>query len=142
PPFFFMTRRPPRSTLFPYTTLFRSEEWIPKREARRLDRFTQMALVAAHEALAWSGEFDVDPWRVAVSVATGIGGLESLEELVHGSDLDEPRVSPFLVPMMMPNAASAAISIKYGFSGPVTTPAVACAAGSQSILDGLRQIQW
>lgn len=118
------------------------EPWIPKRESRRLDRFTQMALVAAHEALEQSGEMTVDPSRVSVSVATGIGGLESLEELVHGSDEDEPRVSPFLVPMMMPNAASAAISIKYGFTGQVSTPAVACAAGSQSILDGLRQIQW
>jgi 3-oxoacyl-[acyl-carrier-protein] synthase II len=44
--------------------------------------------------------------------------------------------------MMMANAAAAAISIKYGFGGPVTTPVVACAAGSQSIMDGLRQIQW
>lgn len=118
------------------------EPWLPKREARRLDRFTQMALVAAHEAFAGSGEIDVDPTRVTVSVATGIGGLESLEELVHGSDLDDPRVSPFLVPMMMANAAAAAISIKYGFSGQVATPVVACAAGSQSLLDGLRQIQW
>jgi 3-oxoacyl-[acyl-carrier-protein] synthase II len=118
------------------------EVWIPKREARRLDRFSQMGLVATEEALAMAGEIDADPTRVAVSVATGIGGLESLEELVHGSELEEPRVSPFLVPMMMANAAAAAISIKYGFSGQVSTPVVACAAGSQSILDGLRLIQW
>ncbi len=118
------------------------ELWIPKREARRLDRFSQMGLVATEEALAMSGGIDADPTRVAVSVATGIGGLESLEELVHGSEVDEPRVSPFLVPMMMANAAAAAISIKYGFSGQVSTPVVACAAGSQSILDGVRLIQW
>jgi len=61
---------------------------------------------------------------------------------VHESDLDEPRVSPFQIPMMMANAAAAAISIKYGFGGQVSTPVVACAAGSQSIVDGLRQIQW
>jgi 3-oxoacyl-[acyl-carrier-protein] synthase II len=118
------------------------EAWMPKREARRLDRFSQMGLVATEEAFSMSGEIDVDPNRVAVSIATGIGGLESLEELVHGSELEEPRVSPFLVPMMMANAAAAAVSIKYGFGGPVTTPVVACAAGSQSILDGLRQIEW
>ncbi len=118
------------------------EAWMPKREARRLDRFSQMGLVATEEAFSMSGEIDVDPTRVAVSIATGIGGLESLEELVHGSELEEPRVSPFLVPMMMANAAAAAVSIKYGFGGPVTTPVVACAAGSQSILDGLRQIEW
>ena len=118
------------------------EPWLPRREHRRLDRFTQFALVAAHEALEHSGRLEVDPTRVMVSVATGIGGLESLEELVHVSDGDDPRASPFLVPMMMANAAAAGISIKYGFGGQVSTPAVACAAGSQAILDGLRQIQW
>lgn len=118
------------------------EPWIPRRESRRLDKFTQMALVAATEAIDQAGEFNVDPTRIAVAVATGIGGLESLEELVHGSEEEDPRVSPFLVPMMMANAAAAAISIKYGFSGQVSTPVVACAAGSQSLLDGLRLIQW
>ena len=118
------------------------EPWIPKREHRRLDKFTQFALVAADEAFAQAGELDVDPNRVTVSIATGIGGLESLETLVHESEAENPRVSPFQVPMMMANAAAAAISIKYGFGGQVATPVVACAAGSQSIVDGLRQIQW
>jgi 3-oxoacyl-[acyl-carrier-protein] synthase II len=62
--------------------------------------------------------------------------------LVHVSDRDDPRASPFLIPMMMANAAAAGISIKYGFGGQVSTPAVACAAGTQAVLDGLRQIQW
>ena len=118
------------------------EPWIPRRESRRLDKFTQFALVATQEAFAQSGEIDIDPNRVTVAIATGIGGLESLEDLVHEADKEEPRPSPFLVPMMMANAAAAAISIKYGFGGQVTTPVVACAAGSQSILDGLRQVQW
>jgi 3-oxoacyl-[acyl-carrier-protein] synthase II len=118
------------------------EPWLPKREHRRLDRFTQFALVAAHEALEQAGPLTVDPNRVTVSVATGIGGLETLEELVHVSDQDDPRASPFLIPMMMANAAAAGISIKYGFGGQVSTPAVACAAGTQAVLDGLRQIQW
>jgi 3-oxoacyl-[acyl-carrier-protein] synthase II len=118
------------------------EPWLPKREHRRLDRFAQFGLVAAQEAIEQAGGLDIDPTRVAVAVASGIGGLESLEELVHVADEDEPRASPFLIPMMMANAAAAGISIRYGFSGQVTTPAVACAAGTQSILDGLRQIQW
>lgn len=118
------------------------EPWIPKRESRRLDKFSQFALVAAHEAMAQSGEIDIDPNRVTVSIATGIGGLESLETLVRQSDSETPRVSPFQIPMMMANAAAAAISIKYGFGGQVSTPVVACAAGSQSLLDGIRQIQW
>ncbi len=115
---------------------------VPKRESRRLDRFTQFALVAADEAFQQSGEFVDDPNRVTVSIATGIGGLESLEILVNESQKEDPRVSPFLIPMMMANAAAAAISIKYGFGGMANTPVVACAAGSQSILDGTRQIQW
>jgi 3-oxoacyl-[acyl-carrier-protein] synthase II len=112
------------------------------REHRRLDRFTQFAMMATSEAFEQSGPLEVELNRVAVSLATGIGGLESLETLIHNSDDDEPRVSPFLIPMMMANAAAAAISIKYGFGGQVTTPVVACAAGAQSVLDGLRQIQW
>lgn len=118
------------------------EPWIPKRESRRLDKFSQFALVATDEALTQAGELDVDPNRVTIALATGIGGLESLEDLIHESGKEEPRVSPFQIPMMMANAAAAAISIKYGFGGQVTTPVVACAAGSQSIVDGLRQIQW
>jgi 3-oxoacyl-[acyl-carrier-protein] synthase II len=118
------------------------EPWIPKRESRRLDKFTQFALVAADEALGQAGDLQVDPNRVTVSMATGIGGMESLEQLVHESDNDEPRVSPFQIPMMMANAAAAAISIKYGYGGQASTPVVACAAGSQSIVDGLRLIQW
>jgi 3-oxoacyl-[acyl-carrier-protein] synthase II len=118
------------------------EPWIPKRESRRLDKFSQFALVAADEALNQAGDLQVDPNRVTISLATGIGGLESLEVLIHESDSDEPRVSPFQIPMMMANAAAAAISIKYGFGGQVNTPVVACAAGSQSLVEGLRQIQW
>ena len=123
------------------------ENWDPdpivsKRESRRLDRFTEFALVAADEAFSQAGEFAADPNRVTVSVATGIGGLESLEILVNESQKDDPRVSPFLVPMMMANAAAAAISIKYGFGGQANTPVVACAAGAQAILDGMRMIQW
>jgi 3-oxoacyl-[acyl-carrier-protein] synthase II len=121
---------------------FDVERWIPHKEARRLDRFSQFALVATEEALTQAGDLDVDPDRVGVCVATGIGGLESLEVLVDGSYRDEPRVSPILIPMMMANAAAAAISIKYGFGGPATTPVVACAAGAQAVSDALRQIQW
>ncbi len=119
------------------------EPLIPKREHRRLDRFTQFGLTAAHEALTQAGGLDhVDPTRVTVGVGTGIGGLAALEELIGEAYRDDPRASPLLIPMMMCNAAAAAISIKYGFGGQVTTPVVACAAGAQAILDAMRQIQW
>ncbi len=119
------------------------DPWIPKRESRRMDRFTQFAVVATHEAITMAGGLDhIDPDRVAVPLATGIGGLASLEELIGGSYVDAPRVSPLLIPMMMCNAAAATISINYGFGGQVSTPVVACAAGAQAIADGLRLIQW
>jgi 3-oxoacyl-[acyl-carrier-protein] synthase II len=119
------------------------EPWIPKREHRRMDRFTQFALVATMEALAQSGGLDhVDPNRVTVGVATGIGGLPSLEELITEAYSEDPRPSPMLIPMMMCNAAAATISIRYGYGGQATTPVVACAAGGQAIMDTLRQIQW
>ena len=118
------------------------ERWIPKREARRLDRFSQFALVAAEEALEMAGALTADPDRTGVSVATGIGGLESLEQLIGKSYEPEPRISPMWIPMMMCNAAAAAISIRYGFGGPASTPVVACAAGAQAVADGMRWIQW
>lgn len=118
------------------------EPEIPRREARRLDRFAQFALVAAAESLSQAGELDVDPDRVTVNVATGIGGLASLEDLIGAAYSENPRVSPLWIPMMMCNAAAAAISIKYGFGGQASTPVVACAAGGQAILDGVRQIEW
>ncbi len=119
------------------------EQWIPKREHRRMDLFTQYALVAAMEALDQAGGLaHVDPNRVSVSVATGIGGLESLENLIAGAYSEDGRVSPLLIPMMMCNAAAATISIRYGFGGQATTPVVACAAGAQAITDAMRQIEW
>jgi 3-oxoacyl-[acyl-carrier-protein] synthase II len=119
-----------------------AEKWMPRKEARRLDRFAQMGMVAADEALQQAGPLTADPDRIAVSVASGIGGLEALEELVEDSYAEDARPSPLLVPMMMCNAAAAAISIKYGFGGPITTQVVACAAGGQAIIDGMRSIQW
>jgi 3-oxoacyl-[acyl-carrier-protein] synthase II len=121
---------------------FDPEPLIPRREARRLDRFAQFALVAADEALSQSGDLEIDPNRVTVNLATGIGGLEALENLIGNAYEDDPRISPLWIPMMMCNAGAAAISIKYGFGGQASTPVVACAAGAQAVLDGLRQVQW
>ena len=118
------------------------EPTIPRREARRLDRFAQFALVAADEALTQAGALDVDPSRVMVSVGSGISGLASLEDLIGAAYTDNPRVSPLWIPMMMCNAAAAAISIQYGFGGQASTQVVACAAGAQAILDGIRQVEW
>jgi 3-oxoacyl-[acyl-carrier-protein] synthase II len=104
------------------------------KEARRTDRFAQFAIAAAHEALTQSGELQADPLKIGTWIGTGIGGLNTLEEQVRVHDAKGPRrVSPFMVPMLMANAASAAISMKYGYQGPCENTCTACAAGTQSI---------
>ncbi|MEY2642155.1 MAG: 3-oxoacyl-[acyl-carrier-protein] synthase, partial [Actinomycetota bacterium] len=92
------------------------------KEARRADRVEQFALAAAAEAFAQAGNITADRGRFGTIFATGVGGLHTLEEQV-GVLLDKGarRVSPFLVPMMMANAAGAAISMRYGLRGPNET---------------------
>jgi 3-oxoacyl-[acyl-carrier-protein] synthase II len=111
------------------------------KEVRRADRFTQFALAATDEALRQAGDLAADPTRIGVWVGTGVGGIATLEEqIVVRHEKGEKRVSPFLVPMMMANAASAAISIRRGFEGPCENTVTACAAGTQSIGNAARLI--
>jgi len=113
------------------------------KESRRLDRFTHFALVAASEALEMAGALDADPERIGVIVGTGVGGLTTIETQVLVFHEKGPRrVSPFLVPMMMANAASANISMRYGFTGPCETTVTACAASNQSIGNAANMIRW
>jgi len=104
------------------------------KDARRSDRFSQFAIAAAAEALAMAGDIPGDPARHGVWIGTGIGGLNTLEEQVLVQDQKgSRRVSPFLVPMLMANAASAAVSMRYGWQGPCETTCTACAAGTHAI---------
>ncbi|MEL7157326.1 MAG: beta-ketoacyl-[acyl-carrier-protein] synthase family protein [Actinomycetota bacterium] len=123
-------------------------DWDPSpwfsnpKEARRADPFTQYALAAAAEALAQSGELEADPGRTGVLIGTGIGGIGTNEEqIVIRHTKGDRRVSPFLVPMMMPNAAAAAVSMRHGFQGPCETTVTACAAGTHSIGNAARLIR-
>ena len=105
------------------------EPYFGPKEVRRVDRFTQLGFGAAADALSDAGELGADPSRCAVIAATGVGGLETMEEneatfLARGAS----RVSPFFVPMMMPNAAAGMISIRFGFTGPALCISTACAA--------------
>lgn len=85
-------------------------------------------------ALDQAGDLTADPTGVGVLVGTGIGGLHTLEEQVEVHRVRGPsRVSPFMIPMLMPNAAAARISMRYGFQGPCETTTTACAAGTHSI---------
>jgi len=116
------------------------------KEARRADRFEQFATAAASEAFESAGGVEgigVDPARFGTIFATGVGGLGSLEEQIQVRlERGERRVSPFLVPMMMPNAGGAAISMRYGLQGPNETVCTACAAGTHAIGNAARAIVW
>lgn len=113
------------------------------KEARRTDRFAQFALAAAHEAMTGAGDIPGDPTRKGVWIGTGIGGLTTLEsQVVVHEHKGARRVSPFLVPMLMANAAAAAVSMKYGWQGPCENTCTACAAGTQSIGNAYRLITY
>jgi 3-oxoacyl-[acyl-carrier-protein] synthase II len=121
---------------------YEPERYFNPKEARRVDRFTQLGFGAAADALEQAGELGADPSRVAVIAATGVGGLETMEEnestfLARGPS----RVSPFFVPMMMPNAAAGMISIRFGFTGPALCLSTACAAGANAIGEGVRMVR-
>lgn len=110
---------------------------------RRADRFEQFAIAAAKEALAQSGTLTATAERTGVLVGTGIGGADIHEEQTKVLiEKGGRRVSPFTVPMMMANAAAAAISIQWGFQGPCETVATACATGTHAIGQATRWIQW
>jgi 3-oxoacyl-[acyl-carrier-protein] synthase II len=112
------------------------------KEVRRVDRFTQMGFAAAVDALADAGDPGADPARCAVIAATGVGGLITLEEQVRlYLDKGPDRVSPFFVPMMMPNAAAGTIAIHFGWTGPNLCITTACAAGANAIGEAVRLIR-
>lgn len=122
--------------------------WFGAKEVRRVDRFTQLAVAAATMALDDAGMAKgpepgdgLSLARCGVMVATGVGGLASYDRQLHvlearGAD----RVSPFLIPMLMPNAAAAAVSLRFGWTGPCETVTTACAAGTHGVANAARWI--
>ena len=104
------------------------------KDARRSDRSQQMGVASASMAIEDAGKLTTDTARIGVIFATGVGGLHTFEDqvLVHDRK-GAKRVSAFMVPMIMPNAAGAAISMKYGFQGPNETVTTACAASTHAI---------
>jgi len=125
------------------------DDWDPSpwfdnpKDARRADRFQQFAMAAAAMALEDGGEPTGDPGRKGVIIATGVGGLATLEDqVVVRHERGVRRVSPFLVPMMMANAAPAAVSMKYGWQGPCENVVTACAASNHALGYAARLIAW
>ena len=120
-------------------------EHIDKKEARKMDRFTQMALIAATEAVEDSGlnMENEDPWRVGVITGSGIGGILTFEEQ-HKNYLEKGpgRVSPFFIPMMIGNMAPCQIAIKFNAKGVNENVVTACASSTNALGTAFRHIQY
>ena len=117
--------------------------WIDHKAARRMDRFTHLALAAALQAQADSG-LEIAPIseRVGAAVATGIGGLKSFEScIVTLNERGPDRVSPFSIVQIIPNLAAGWVSMELGTRGPLLSECTACAASNMAIGDGLDAIR-
>lgn len=123
---------------------FNIEDYMDKKEARRMDRFTQYAMVASDEAVKDSGIeiTDDNRERIGVWIGSGIGGIQALEDGFKVLYERGPRrVSPFFVPMMIPDMASGQVSIKHGLKGPNGATVTACATGTNSIGEAFKFIE-
>jgi 3-oxoacyl-[acyl-carrier-protein] synthase II len=123
---------------------FDPEQFISKKEVKRIDRFTQYAIASAKMAVEDS-KLDlekIDQYRFGVIIGSGIGGVETIETQ-HKIMLEKgnKRVSPFFVPMMIGNMAAGQVSIFLGAKGPNTNVCTACSSGTHSIGDAFKIIQ-
>lgn len=123
---------------------FNVNDYMDRKEARKLDRFAQFAMVAADESLRDS-QLDletVDKTKVGVVIASGIGGLTTFEEEVMGYDRERgPRFNPFFIPKMISDIAAGHVSMKYGFHGPNYSTASACASSTNALIDAAMLIR-
>ncbi|MFK2818976.1 beta-ketoacyl-ACP synthase II [Flavobacteriaceae sp. LMIT009] len=124
---------------------FNATDFLDRKEARKMDRFAQYAMVASDEAIA-DAKLDLDAvnkLRVGVIWGAGIGGLETFqnEVLNFASGNGTPRFNPFFIPKMIADIAPGNISIKHGFMGPNYTTVSACASSANSMIDALNYIR-
>lgn len=117
---------------------------LNKKEARRMDRYTQFAMAAAKQVVEGAGDLSgIDPFRAGVIVGSGIGGFQTtLAEHQKFLEKGPDRVSVFMVPMMISNMAAGQIAIEYGFKGDNFAVVTACATGSHSIGEAFRKIKY
>jgi 3-oxoacyl-[acyl-carrier-protein] synthase II len=121
---------------------FDPEPYFGPKEARRLDRVTQLGVAAAADALTDAGDVRTDPARCAVVAGTGVGGIATLEEQERTYLEKGPsRISPFFVPMMMANRTAGEIAMRFGWTGVNFCVATACAAGAHGIGEGARLLR-
>jgi 3-oxoacyl-[acyl-carrier-protein] synthase II len=117
-------------------------ERFTRKQVRRLDRSQQVAMVAAREAWMDAGSTGVEPDRFAVAFGTGIGGALSMLEQDDILENRGPKLmSPFTIPMLMPNGAAAAVSLDLGARGGAHSPVSACASGAEAVALGLALIR-
>jgi len=124
---------------------FVAEDYMEKKEARRMDRYTQFAMAAAKLAYEHSGLYEgaVDPNRFGVVVSSAAGGIGTIEvQLKNSLEKGFTKCSPFLVPMMICDIAGGWIAIEYNAKGPNQSVVTACATGNNSIGDAFRMIQY
>jgi 3-oxoacyl-[acyl-carrier-protein] synthase II len=121
-------------------------EWIAPKDQRKMDRFIQLAMVAATEAIedsGWTPHSEEDRCATGVMIGSGIGGLQTIFEtsqmILEGK---ARRISPFFIPAALINLASGHVSIKYGFKGPNHAVVTACATGVHAIGDAARLIMF
>lgn len=124
---------------------FDPEVSVPAKELKKMDRFIQMAMVAADEALAhagWAPQTEQQRERTATIIASGIGGFLGVAHAVRtGETRGVRRLSPFTIPSFLANMAAGQVSIKHRFRGPLGCPVTACAASVQAIGDAMRLIR-
>ena len=126
---------------------FKVTDHLDRKEARKMDLYTQYAIVAAKEAIEDSAmDLDkVDKNKIGVIYGVGIGGLNTLEEELFNYALNKdtmgPKFNPFFIPKMIADIASGHISIMYGFHGPNFTTTSACASSSNAIADAFNYIR-
>lgn len=124
---------------------FNPEDYMSSKDANRMDRFTQFAMVASDEAIADAGldEAGIDPYRIGVMVSSAAGGFKTFEKNHMAMIQKGPtKGSPFTVPMLIVDMASGRVSMKHGYKGVNKAVVSACATGSHSIGDAFRTIQY
>lgn len=117
--------------------------YILRREAKRMDAFTQYALIVADEAIAQAQIDAVDKNRVGVIWGSGVGGLKTFQDEVQNFERggQKPRFNVFFIPKMIVDLSAGHISIKYGFGGPNFSTVSACASATNAITDAFNYVR-
>ena len=133
-----------RTTIAAEVKGFKAVDHFPPKEARRMDEFVQYALVASREAVRNAG-LAVDDnigERTAVIIGSGIGGIgTTTQQTLTLAERGPSRVSPFLIPMILPDTAAGMVAIEFGFKGPNMAVTSACASGANAIGEAFEMVR-